>query len=202
MNKVIAGVAAAGALAISLGISAVPASAGGNDKVQICHATGSTTNPYESIEVSVKAFEEAGHNGTGVKGHTGDIYPSYTYEDKDGESVTIPASPTWTTIVAGGLTGQEIWTAVPGEKGACEVPVEEEPEPTETVTPTPTDTETATPDPTDTETATPVPTKPSDDVADTGAGLTSTALIWGGGFLGLGLIAVAGASVMNTRRKH
>lgn len=214
MKKVIAGVAAAGALAISMGISAIPASAGGDDKVEICHATGSTSNPYSAIEVNVEAVVKAGHNGTGDKGHPGDIYPAFSYTDKDGKAVSIPASVTWDTIVANGYTGAQIWTVAPGGKRACEIP-----EPV--ATPTPTDTATVTPEPTATETSAPPTTPPAtetttppatesatpsptstDDVADTGAGLTSTALLWGGGFLGLGLVAVAGASLINTRRKH
>ncbi len=55
-------------------------------KVTICHATGSATNPYVRITVSVNAFFTAGHDDHQGKG---DIYPAFTYE-KQGKTITVP----------------------------------------------------------------------------------------------------------------
>ena len=58
-----------------------------NKKVTLCHATGSQTNPYVKIEVSVMAFYNAGHVD-----HANDIYNSFTYTTKGGQTVTVPAN--------------------------------------------------------------------------------------------------------------
>ncbi|WP_225755372.1 hypothetical protein [Actinotalea sp. Marseille-Q4924] len=54
-------------------------------KVPLCHATGSETNPYVFIEVSVAAFFQAGHID-----HEDDIFDSFTYV-KHGETLTVDA---------------------------------------------------------------------------------------------------------------
>src|SRR5690606_30524310 len=54
-------------------------------KVTLCHATGSETNPYTAITVSVNAFLNAGHVD-----HEGDIWAEFTYT-KHGEKITVPA---------------------------------------------------------------------------------------------------------------
>ena len=52
-------------------------------KVTLCHATGSESNPYEKIEVSVSAFFSAGHID-----HGGDIYKAFTYV-KQGQTYNV-----------------------------------------------------------------------------------------------------------------
>jgi hypothetical protein len=55
-------------------------------KVTLCHATGSGSNPYTGITVSVQAFYNAGHIN-----HNGDIWESFTYTTVGGQNVTVPA---------------------------------------------------------------------------------------------------------------
>lgn len=65
--------ATAGIAGIALiGVTA-PANAGdkGDDKVSICHATGSESNPFVSITVSKNAL-----NGNGHASHSGDLIPA------------------------------------------------------------------------------------------------------------------------------
>ena len=69
MKKVLAAAGIAG-LAL-LGISA-PANAGPDDKISICHATGSESNPYVEITISENGLN--GHYAQGV--HDGDIVPA------------------------------------------------------------------------------------------------------------------------------
>ena len=54
-------------------------------KVMICHATGSTTN--ESVTITVD------HNGAlnGHEAHEGDVIPAYSYVNKAGKTVNVPA---------------------------------------------------------------------------------------------------------------
>jgi hypothetical protein len=62
----------------------------GNEKVMICHATGSATNPYRGITVSVASLrDENDHDGHA--GHDGDIWPEITYQAADDFIVTIAA---------------------------------------------------------------------------------------------------------------
>ena len=66
-------------LVVSAGaVSPAPASAGPPDKVTICHATGSISNPYVQITVSANAVGDG-------KGHNRDAH-------QDGEDV-IPPGP-------------------------------------------------------------------------------------------------------------
>lgn len=46
-------------------------------KIEICHATGSTSNPYTSPEVAVDSIITNDPNGHGT--HSGDIIPPFTY---------------------------------------------------------------------------------------------------------------------------
>jgi LPXTG-motif cell wall-anchored protein len=87
------------ATVLMLGASSASATGGGtipspdnNKKVTLCHATGSGTNPYVTITVSVNAFYNAGHIGGGQPGaHDGDIYPGFTWTDNKGvEHVVAP----------------------------------------------------------------------------------------------------------------
>lgn len=57
-----------------------------NKKVELCHATGSATNPYTKIEVSVSAFYNAGHID-----HNNDIWNAFSYTTKDGRVVNVPS---------------------------------------------------------------------------------------------------------------
>ena len=81
------------ALAISIVALAGPASAtsngqpdADNKKVTLCHATGSETNPYTKITISVMAFYNAGHID-----HAGDIWEAFSYTTKGGDVVNVPA---------------------------------------------------------------------------------------------------------------
>lgn len=69
MKKVSVAVGIAGL--VLLGASA-PANADPEDKISICHATGSETNPYVEITISENGLK--GHNAQGV--HDGDIVPA------------------------------------------------------------------------------------------------------------------------------
>jgi hypothetical protein len=70
-----------------MGIASLPAvseSPGPPDRVTICHATGSASNPYVQITVSANAVREGrGHNRDGHQGGE-DIIPSGESYDPDG----------------------------------------------------------------------------------------------------------------------
>lgn len=55
-----------------------------NKKVELCHATGSESNPYNKITVSINAFYKAGHID-----HGSDIWKTFTWTDKWGETHTV-----------------------------------------------------------------------------------------------------------------
>ncbi|WP_234980876.1 hypothetical protein [Agromyces cerinus] len=57
-------------------------------KIEFCHATGSTKNPYVRIETSVRAFFKAGHID---HQDNGDIYPAFSYLDNKGKLINVPA---------------------------------------------------------------------------------------------------------------
>jgi hypothetical protein len=116
--------------AVLLGGFATPASAAPPEKVVICHATASDTNPYVSEEVSSESILNIdGHGANGI--NAGDIIPPF--EGYDGQN--------WDA------TGQSIWN------NDCAVPGVEE-TPTATVSATETTTETTTATSTATATAT------------------------------------------------
>ena len=69
MKKVLA---AAGIAGLALLAISAPANAGPDDKISICHATGSDSNPYTEITISENGLN--GHNAQGV--HDGDIVPA------------------------------------------------------------------------------------------------------------------------------
>lgn len=56
-----------------------------NKQITFCHATGSTTNPYNMITTSVSVWY-SGHSG-----HADDIWPAFSYTDKGGDVVNVPA---------------------------------------------------------------------------------------------------------------
>lgn len=73
-------------------LSAPVALAGESPNIQICHATGSATNPYVTQAPSKTSIVK----GTGHGSDTGDIIPSFTYsEKKDGPLLTYPGK-NWT----------------------------------------------------------------------------------------------------------
>lgn len=97
LKKIIAAIVA---MFVALMLMAGPATAnGGNDnpadnkKVELCHATGSATNPYEYLNISLNAFLQAGH-GTNSGTHGGDIYEGFSYTTKGGEVVNVPGKNT------------------------------------------------------------------------------------------------------------
>ena len=69
MKKVLA---AAGIAGLALLAISAPANAGPDDKISICHATGSDSNPYVEITISENGLN--GHYAQGV--HDGDIVPA------------------------------------------------------------------------------------------------------------------------------
>ena len=69
------------------------ANAGDSPNIQICHATSSTTNPYEPVTISKTAVvKKAGHGA-----HSGDIIPSFTYAEKKGDPLITYPGQNWTT---------------------------------------------------------------------------------------------------------
>lgn len=89
MNKFIATILAMVVMAFATLAFASPASATGDDadnkKVTLCHATGSATNPYEKITISVNAFYNAGHIN-----HKADIWEAFSYTNNKGDVVNVP----------------------------------------------------------------------------------------------------------------
>ncbi|BCW65956.1 hypothetical protein NicSoilB4_07190 [Arthrobacter sp. NicSoilB4] len=69
MKKVLA---AAGIAGLALLATSAPAFAGPDDKITICHATGSDSHPYNEITISENGLN--GHNAQGV--HDDDIVPA------------------------------------------------------------------------------------------------------------------------------
>lgn len=69
MKKVLA---AAGIASLALLATSAPANAGPDDKISICHATGSESNPFVEITISENGL--SGHYAQGV--HDGDIVPA------------------------------------------------------------------------------------------------------------------------------
>lgn len=69
MKKVLA---AAGIVGLALLATTAPAFAGPDDKITICHATGSESHPYNEITISENGLN--GHYAQGV--HDGDIVPA------------------------------------------------------------------------------------------------------------------------------
>ena len=115
------------------------------DKIDICHASSSTSNPYVTNQVDTSSVDLNGHVN-----HTG---PIYSEGMESGWGDIIPPVP---EILPEGLNwpaGQP--TLLNGCKFVSPTPT---PTPTETSSPTPTPTETSSPTPTPTETSSPTPT--------------------------------------------
>ena len=166
---------------IGLAVAALAAPSGTSlaaDKteIDICHATGSQSHPYEPNSPAINssgAFAgelAGGHNGhtgplwsSGIDVKWGDIIPPYDYPPANFSY----AGLNWTT------EGQAIWN------NGCKVPGEPTATPTEAPTATPTEAPTATP--TDAPTATPTgsvlptqTTNPTDPPTGSVEGATAT----------------------------
>lgn len=131
-----------------------PAEATPSDKVTICHATSSYSNPYTTPEVNTSSVDEA--NNRYLNGHGDHTGPVFVVDGPSGWGDIIPPfeSPKGTVFPGQNWTeaGQAIY------RNGCQAVV---PTPTPTpTTPTPTPT-TPTPTPT---TATPTPTTPTPTV--------------------------------------
>jgi hypothetical protein len=108
MKKTIMTLFAVGVLAVGIGSSAASSKV---DKVTICHATGSQTNPYVRITPSASGVIN-GHVGSDHQGGR-DIIPPFSYTSK-GEEHFFPGQ-NWDA------TGQAIWN------NGCNVPVSNPP---------------------------------------------------------------------------
>lgn len=78
-NRLVAG---AGFAVLLAGLSATSSLAA--DKVYICHATGSTSNPYVAISVDAGAWYDQGHldaSGNPLSGHEHDFGPVGSREE-------------------------------------------------------------------------------------------------------------------------
>lgn len=162
--------------------SAVP-----SDKVQICHATGSVSNPYIVTQVDVSSVDEEGNqflNGHGD--HTGPVFDPDDPQDSWGDIIPPITNPDTGTTFDGlnWPAGEDIWingcqvpTSSPTPTETSPTPTETSPTPTETSpTPTetsPTPTETS---PTPTETS-PTPTETSPTPTETTPGPTVTVTV-------------------------
>ncbi|GEM_PF-3566783 len=124
------------------------------DKVVICHATSSVSNPYISTQIDVSSVDEEGNrflNGHGD--HIGPVFDPDDPQDDWGDIIPAFTNPDTGTPFPGlnWPEGQAIWEA------GCMIP---SPSPTET-SPTPTETS-----PTPTETS-PTPTETSPTPTET-----------------------------------
>lgn len=120
------------------------ASNGGDshEKVTLCHATGSQSNPYVSVDVNISSAGDAA-NAKGHDSHADDIIPPYSYSGQDG-SINYPGK-NWTA------EGQDILN------DGCKVVDDDNP-----VTPTPSPTSNPTPPPTSSPSPSPNPSPSSD----------------------------------------
>ena len=133
-------IAVAGAGASLAFVNAKPA-----DRIDICHAASSTSNPYVKATVDVNSTDLSGHES-----HTG---PLFEEGMTSGWGDIIPP-------IAGILPEGRNWPAGQAilENNCNLVKPSPTPTPTETTSPTPTPTETTSPTPTPTETTSPTPT--------------------------------------------
>ncbi len=113
-------------------VLATPAAAKPQDKVTICHATSSVSNPYVQNTVNENAIVQPNGTPTGHGEHTGPVYPergwgdiipSFEYNNDNGGTSIYPGLH-WTT------DGQAIWN------GGCLVVITEPPVSPETTTTT------------------------------------------------------------------
>lgn len=202
MKKTLSAALLIGTALSSLIFSTAPAFATG-DKILICHATHSATNPYTVNEVSVNSVKHKGH----LK-HEGDIIPA-TAEcmgtqvpvpetDEPAPTVTESPSPEATEPVKGTVPTTPAIVPPHGEPNPLAPSPEAYPAPSvtpNTVNGTPPASTQPTPAPA--PTGSPVASATPDRLANTGA--NDMLLIWGA----VGLLALlAGiASVIRVRRK-
>ena len=113
------------------GVSAIRAAAAPQDKVTICHATSSVTNPYVQNTVNENAIVKPNGTPKGHGAHTGPVYPepgwgdiipSFEYTNDHGGTSVYPGLH-WDT------DGQAVWNG-----GCLVVPTEPPPEPITTTT--------------------------------------------------------------------
>jgi hypothetical protein len=90
--------------------TALPASASA-DKVTICHATGSTTNPYVVITPSASGVYHGHYRQHDDLGQ-GDIIPSFTYD-----GVTSPASKPGAELAIANGCELPTYPTYPGSSG-------------------------------------------------------------------------------------
>jgi hypothetical protein len=112
-------------------VLATPAAATPQDKVTICHATSSVSNPYVQNTVNENAIVKPNGTPKGHGAHTGPVYPeagwgdiipSFPYTNDHGGTSIYPGLH-WDT------DGQAIWSG-----GCLVVPTEPPPEPITTTT--------------------------------------------------------------------
>jgi len=123
--------AGSGLVLILVWVFATPAAAPPQDKVTICHATSSVSNPYVVNTVNENAIVKANGTPKGHGTHTGPVYPepgwgdiipSFPYTNDQGGTSIYPGLH-WDT------DGQAVWNG-----GCLVVPTEPPPEPEVTTT--------------------------------------------------------------------
>lgn len=125
-------------------------------KIDICHATNSTMNPYVTNQVDTSSVDLNGHVN-----HTGPIY-SEGMESGWGDIIPpvpeiLPDGLNWPEGEATLLNGCTFVAPSPSPTPTPTETTSPSPTPTETTSPSPTPTETTSPSPTPTETTTPPP---------------------------------------------
>ena len=153
------GLGGAAAVAASSDKPSTPGAA--HDKVTICHATGSATNPYVEITVNFNSIQDA----KDVKGHIrhgDDIIPPYTYSDSQG-TFSFPGQGDQTLLANNCAPGG---TPPPTDPGDCVPspyhPCHTDTDTTHTDTTDTTHTDTTNTTPTDTTNTTPTNTTPTE----------------------------------------
>ncbi len=123
--------AGSGLVLILVWVFATPAAGPPQDKVTICHATSSVSNPYVLNTVNKNAIVKANGTPKGHDTHTGPVYPepgwgdiipSFPYTNDQGGTSIYPG-------LHGDTDGQAVWNG-----GCLVVPTEPPPEPEVTTT--------------------------------------------------------------------
>ncbi len=180
-RKLAAVAIAAASLAVAGATFSVSAVANGDkaDKVTLCHATASESNPYVSITVDENSTKLEGHEGhTGPIWQAGDKAADITWGDiipAESDVTGLNSTALGLAILANGCDALTVVTPTPTPTGTPTATPSPTPCDEDCATPTPTPTPTATPTPVPTPTPTPKPTpRPTPPVAPpvpvTGAG--------------------------------